>query len=77
MTEKKLIRKEQAMTKEKTIGTGRVKKSLSALLALLLIFTCVIVAIPDEADASMSFSDLPSSHWAYESVKKMQEKGII
>lgn len=42
------------------------------LLSLCLLFLCVAAA-----QSSQYYTDLPRSHWAYETVEKMSEKGFL
>ena len=44
-------------------------KSIIASAAMIIAFTTVASAEP--------FSDVPTSHWAYEAVNSMAEKGIV
>lgn len=49
------------------------RKKLSLVLALLLVFGLV-----PKADASSSpFSDVPSSHWAYDAILEAYEDGVV
>ena len=49
------------------------RKKLSLVLALLLVFGLV-----PKADASSSpFSDVPTSHWAYDAILEAYEDGVV
>lgn len=48
------------------------KKVLCSLLTMLIMTTSIQVMASE-----MKFSDLPSSHWAYNSVSEMVRKGVI
>lgn len=52
------------------------KKMMAMLLAVLVIMG--VVASPVMAyDGNPTFSDVPTSHWAYEAIEEMASKGIV
>lgn len=46
-------------------------------LALFVSVLMFLTAVPFASAASSSFSDVPRSHWAYQEITEMAEKGII
>lgn len=54
------------------------KRILPVLMAAIIAITGFGIAGTNQAAAgTKNFTDLPSNHWAYSSIQKMQEKGII
>lgn len=49
------------------------------LLPILLTITLIggIVALPIKANATTEFKDVGASHWAYEAIQSMKEKGLL
>lgn len=47
------------------------------MAAIIAITGFSIAGTNQAAAATKNFTDLPSSHWAYDSIQKMQEKGIV
>lgn len=55
-----------------------VKEKMGIVIALTVFACAVMLPVPQKVYAAVSeFSDLPTTHWAYESIKKMQELGIV
>ena len=54
------------------------KRILPVLMAAIIAITGFSIAGTNQAAAATkNFTDLPSNHWAYSSIQKMREKGII
>ncbi len=54
------------------------KKVISLSLVFVMIMLAFALIVPSSVDAGVnSFTDLPSTHWAYKSVQTMQKMGII
>ncbi len=53
----------------------RLRKSVAFFIVFVMIFTQV--AFGEEAKATLKFTDLNESHWAYAGIEKLVEAGII
>ncbi len=55
-----------------------VKEKMGIVIALTVFACAVMLPVPQKVYAAVSeFSDLPTTHWAYDSVQEMQKSGII
>lgn len=51
------------------------KKVISIISGIVL--SCSLVLFPNNTSASVSFKDVPTTHWAYQSINSLVEKGYI
>lgn len=51
------------------------KKMISLMMAVIMAMS--IMVIPANAAGGQTFSDVPTSHWAYEAIEKMADRGIV
>ena len=64
--------KKSPINNKKTLGGNTLKKSL--ILTLALVF---VLGITGSAFAANPFTDVPANHWAYGSIAKLAQGGII
>ncbi len=50
------------------------KKGLTLLVCIFVIYSSVMIGVVAK---DISFSDVPTTHWAHDSIKKMAENGIV